>query len=109
MSQMNIAYKLAEAEATERPRGASRWRSELPKTLLSWVLPLGILIAWSVATKREWVPPQILPAPSAVSATLLEQLRSGDLFMHVGISMGRVAGGFALGGLLGLGLGVAMG
>src|SRR6188768_4279565 len=58
---------------------------------------------------RHWAPPQILPAPRLVAQTLGELISSGELLQHVGISLARVAGGFLLGGALGLVLGTAMG
>jgi len=77
--------------------------------LVPWLFPALLLFTWWLASQRGWVASQILPAPRVVLATLLEQVRSGDLFVHVGISLGRVAGGFALGAVVGLALGAAMG
>jgi sulfonate transport system permease protein len=76
---------------------------------LGWILPALLLLLWNVAAAREWAPSQILPAPKAVGETLLEQIRSGDLFTNAGISLARVGAGFALGSAIGLVLGVAMG
>ncbi len=67
------------------------------------------LVLWSVASRHEWVASQILPAPAAVWQTLLEQIRSGDLFLNFGISLGRVVVGFTLGCIIGVLLGVSMG
>jgi sulfonate transport system permease protein len=76
---------------------------------VGWIVPSLLLLTWAVASKKQWVPPQILPAPAAVGETLLEQFKTGELFKHFGISLGRVAGGFALGSASGVVLGVAMG
>jgi sulfonate transport system permease protein len=73
------------------------------------ILPLGLLALWSLASARHWAPPQILPPPATVGTTLFEQLRSGDLLLNLGISLGRVAAGFSAGGAFGLILGVSMG
>ena len=73
------------------------------------LLPLLLLAAWALTSARGWVAPQILPAPHRVWNTLLEQLRSGELLSHVGISLGRVAQGFLIGSGLGVITGVAMG
>jgi sulfonate transport system permease protein len=72
-------------------------------------LPAALLGLWALAAARAWAPPQLLPAPRLVGETLLDLVRSGDLFSNLGISLVRIAGGFALGSLLGLLLGVAMG
>jgi sulfonate transport system permease protein len=73
------------------------------------ILPAALFGVWAVASARHWAPPQILPAPSSVWQTLLEQLQSGDLFAHLGISLARVTAGFLVGGAIGMALGVAMG
>lgn len=93
------------------PRGAATTikAARARPSLIGWIVPSLLLLAWAVAAKKEWVAPQILPAPAAVAQTLLEQVKSGDLFVNFAISLGRVAGGFALGGAIGVGVGVAMG
>jgi sulfonate transport system permease protein len=109
MTQAEVAYKLGEP-VVESPvviRPASlRARG---RTSLGWLLPAALLGLWALAAAREWAPPQILPPPRLVGETLLDLMRSGDLLSNLGISLVRIAGGFALGSLLGLLVGVAMG
>jgi sulfonate transport system permease protein len=76
---------------------------------MGWLFPGLLLAAWAIASKKELIAPQILPAPAAVAQTLLDQVESGELFTNFAISLARVAGGFVLGGVLGIALGVAMG
>ena len=113
MLQVNTEHNLGafdSAGPSNGPVRTSRPRSGLLLAKgLGLLVPASLLFAWSVASARHWVPPQILPAPASVVDTLLEQLRSGDLFVNMGISLGRVAAGFAVGGALGLVLGIAMG
>jgi sulfonate transport system permease protein len=95
----------------------SRAPDSPPSQRLSWqrsraiglIFPALLLIAWALASARSWVAPQILPPPASVGETLLEQLRSGELLLNIGISLARVAAGFLVGGGLGLALGIAMG
>ena len=47
--------------------------------LFALILPLLIVIAWSLITAREWVDPLILPAPTAVLFALGKLLTSGGL------------------------------
>ncbi|MGT2489852.1 ABC transporter permease [Cupriavidus basilensis] len=77
--------------------------------LLAWPVPLALLLAWYVAARFAWIPPQVLPAPDAVWHTLAELYQSGELQANLAVSALRVAGGFALGLAGGLALGVAMG
>jgi sulfonate transport system permease protein len=100
-------------ELRAAPVARERWEGRVVRRALRFgtglVLPLGVLVLWSIASTREWAPPQILPAPGLVRDTLIDELRSGDLASHVLISLERVLGGFFLGTLGGLLLGAAMG
>ena len=114
MSQLEVPFGIA-TSAGERPTHPGRssaetkQRAKVRPSLMGWVVPALLLAVWTLASSKQWVAPQILPAPAAVAQTLLEQVKSGDLFSNVAISLGRVAGGFALGGLIGVGAGIAMG
>jgi sulfonate transport system permease protein len=111
MAQTDLAYKIAAADSTAQstPAAPSKSYSKLLSPALGWVVPVATLALWSVASRHEWVAPQILPAPGTVWQTLVEQARSGDLFVNFGISLGRVLVGFTLGCVIGVALGVAMG
>lgn len=107
--QTDIAYKLAPPRAALGGGDAARLWSKAASVALGLFVPAALLIAWSVASERELVPPQILPAPGAVWATLVDLVRTGDLPLNVAISLGRVLGGFVAGSAVGLLLGVGMG
>src|SRR5688572_15879590 len=116
MTQAHIAYKLEEAAEESRSLVAGKARAgwhwsgaALRGAALGWYLPLLTLGVWTLAAHREWAPPQILPAPALVARTLTELVASGELLSNCLISLARVAAGFLAGGLLGLGLGAAMG
>jgi sulfonate transport system permease protein len=114
MAQLEVPFEIA-TSAGERPThpgrapASTRKRVKARPSLIGWAVPASLLALWTLASAKQWVAPQILPAPLAVAQTLLEQVKSGDLFVNFGISLGRVAGGFALGGLIGVGVGIAMG
>ena len=80
-----------------------------PRLLLPWIVPVGILIAWSAASATRVISPQILPAPRVVGETLLDLARTGDLWRNGVVSLGRIAAGFLLGCGVGLTFGTAMG
>jgi sulfonate transport system permease protein len=109
---LETPYKLDAAPASRRPSspaaGGRVARSAL-RFVLGLVFPVALLVLWSVASKHEWAPPQLLPAPDLVRDTLLDEIRSGDLASNVVISLERVFGGFFLGTSAGLLLGAAMG
>jgi sulfonate transport system permease protein len=109
MVQMDSPYKLPIA-STEKPRGwASRLLARLLNASLGLALPVALLLLWSLACKHEWVPPQLLPAPDMVRDTFVDEVRSGDLWANVRVSLERVVVGFAAGSGAGLVLGTAMG
>jgi sulfonate transport system permease protein len=51
----------------------------------------------------------VLPAPSRVLETAVDMARTGDLFVHLGVSLLRAAVGFVIGGSIGLVLGIVVG
>lgn len=70
------------------------------------LVPVLLLGLWYVATLRQWLPEQILPAPQLVWSTTVELWQSGDLQFHFLVSTKRIFWSVALGVSLGLGLGV---
>lgn len=79
------------------------------KRVTSWIVPLAILIAWQLASDFDLLKAQILPAPSAVALAAWRMARTGELWTHIEVSAGRAFAGFAIGGGIGLMLGVANG
>lgn len=76
---------------------------------LALLLPAAILYLWQLAADHEWVSPLLLPAPAMVLQALVDLHDSGELWDHLGISLGRVGWGYLAGVALGLTLGAAMG
>lgn len=110
MSQTHNVLEVAPATAVSKPAASLRGLSALlGRSAGGWLFPLALLSLWQAASAHEWVAPQILPAPFVVWSTLLEQFASGDLLSNVGISLQRIALGFAIGAVLGLTLGACMG
>lgn len=88
-----------------RPSGRSAvWRA--PAGL---VLPLALLTAWQGATQADLVSPLILPTPHDVALAFLDMARDGTLAANLGISLRRLAAGYALGAGAGLALGAVTG
>ncbi|MCE4537058.1 aliphatic sulfonate ABC transporter permease SsuC [Pelomonas sp. P7] len=77
--------------------------------LLPWLLPAALLLAWEVASRQGWLAARILPEPAAVLAAFWQLLRSGELAHHVAVSSLRAFSALALGGSLGLALGLLTG
>ena len=76
--------------------------------LLRLILPVAFLIAWWAAATASPGIASVLPAPHRVFDALFQEAASGALGAHVLASLERAVGGFAIAGLLGVGLGLAM-
>ena len=93
-----------------RARGRIAWRGEkLWRGFIPWLLPLGLLLLWQVATSAGWLAPQILPTPLTVWSTFVDLIVGGDIVAGLAISLRRITVGFALGAATGLAAGVALG
>ncbi|MBS0367682.1 MAG: aliphatic sulfonate ABC transporter permease SsuC [Proteobacteria bacterium] len=74
-----------------------------------WILPILLLAAWQTASSLGWLSTRILPAPWDVLKAFVTLAESGELWNHMRISTLRALSGFALGGGLGLLLGLLTG
>jgi sulfonate transport system permease protein len=92
-----------------RPHRESRAFAKLLDAALPWLLPLGLLVLWQVATDAGWLAPQILPSPATVAATFVDLITGGDIIEGLAISLRRITIGFAIGTAIGLPLGVLLG
>jgi NitT/TauT family transport system permease protein len=72
--------------------------------LVSLAVLFGAWLLGSVAAG-----PQLLPGPAAVADAIATEARSGALFLHLGVTLARVAVAFALALLLGTAIGLLMG
>jgi len=108
----------AELSAALERHGAPSARPTLPwrriaarlvDAALPWLLPVALLALWFAGAEQGWISPQVLPPPQFVWDTLRDLASNGDLWLHVSTSFTRVGVGFAIGTLIGLVLGSAMG
>ncbi|PWB49716.1 MAG: ABC transporter permease [Candidatus Methanoperedenaceae archaeon] len=68
-----------------------------------------ILILWEAFPRAGLINPVLLPAASTVSIAILNLLASGEMFMHISISLKRALAGFILAVITMVPLGLAMG
>jgi sulfonate transport system permease protein len=92
-----------------RSRRRSRAFATLLHAALPWLLPLALLALWQVATSAGWLAPQILPTPATVAATFVDLITGGDILDSLAISLRRITLGFAIGTVVGLPIGIALG
>ena len=77
--------------------------------LVPWLLPVGLIAFWQIASSLGWLSIRVLPAPVDVAIAFWTLAVSGELWVHVKISAGRALAGLAIGGGLGLALGLLTG
>lgn len=70
---------------------------------------MGLVVLWEIAAQAGWLSSRILPEPLAVLKAAWHLAVTGELWVHLGVSSGRAASGFAVGGGLGLLLGLLTG
>ncbi len=78
--------------------------------VLAWRVGITVvgLALWEAISGR-WVKPFWISSPSAIWAQLMAWVDSGDLWMHVEITMTETILGFVFGAVTGIGVGLALG
>mgnify|MGYP003386588904 CR=1 FL=1 len=77
--------------------------------LVPWLVPIGLIVFWQIASAQGWLSTRVLPAPVEVMTAAWALTVSGELWTHVQISAWRAITGLAIGGGLGLVLGLLTG
>ncbi|SHK03756.1 sulfonate transport system permease protein [Roseomonas rosea] len=99
--------------ARERLAPSLPFRAALPRLNLRsyrrFLSPLVLILLWQAASMAGLIAPRTLAAPSTIIATAWELLLSGELPHHLLVSLGRVAGGLAIGVTTGIVLAVIAG
>jgi sulfonate transport system permease protein len=79
------------------------------KRLIPWIVPLLLIAVWQLSASKGWLSNRVLPAPTDVAKAFWTLAASGELWMHVKVSAARALTGLAIGGGLGLLLGLLTG
>jgi sulfonate transport system permease protein len=77
--------------------------------LVPWLVPVGLIVFWQIASSLGWLSTRVLPAPVDVVKAAWGLTVSGELWTHVKVSAGRALAGLAIGGGAGLALGLLTG
>ena len=79
----------------------------------SWLMaiasPVLMLSIWEALVRLHVLDARFFPSPSSVVVELIELVRTGELFIHLGWTIERVVIGFVLGAIPAVVLGIAMG
>jgi sulfonate transport system permease protein len=79
------------------------------RRLIPWLVPVGLIVAWQIASSLGMLSTRVLPAPVDVVKAAWTLTVSGELWTHVKVSAGRALLGLAIGGGVGLALGLLTG
>jgi sulfonate transport system permease protein len=86
-----------------------RFALRVAQRLVPWLVPIGLLLLWQIASALGWLSTRVLPAPLDVVKAAWTLAASGELWTHVKVSAGRALLGLGIGGGLGLALGLLTG
>jgi sulfonate transport system permease protein len=90
-------------------RRALSWKVAGLARLAPWTVPVMLIAVWQIAAQLGWLSSRVLPEPWAVLKAGWALALSGELWTHVKTSTGRALSGFAVGGGLGLLMGLLTG
>lgn len=99
-------FPVAEPGRALLPHG---WAASVLRRGLPWLVPALILLLWELASRSGWLSSRVLPEPLAVVAAFRTLALSGELWQHTAVSAWRALAGLAIGGGLGLLLGLLNG
>jgi ABC-type nitrate/sulfonate/bicarbonate transport system permease component len=89
--------------------GDQRSMRRLAERTLSFLSPIFLLIGWEALVHLRILDARFFPAPSQVAGTFWSVLSTGELVMHIGISMQRSVLGFVIGAAPAILMGLSMG
>ncbi|TGD86380.1 ABC transporter permease [Mycolicibacterium sp. CH28] len=79
------------------------------RTIVRWASPAVLLVLWQLGSAIGLISQDVLPAPSLIAEAGVELIRNGQLVDALRVSGVRVVEGLILGGVIGVGLGTAVG
>src|SRR5882762_132758 len=85
------------------------WSSDVCSSDLRVLALIGLVVLWEALARAGAVPVLFLPSPVGVLREGWDMLLSGELLVHLGASLQRLAWGFVIGSVLGIAIGVAVG
>jgi sulfonate transport system permease protein len=97
------------ANAGNAPRAVRTFARAIWRRLAPWLVPIGIFVVWEIAAKSGALSTRVLPEPLAVVRAAWSLIESGEMWQDVRVSTWRALSGFAIGGGIGLVLGLATG
>lgn len=104
-SSSNLPYRPKQSSASKAIAKAK----EIFGNIVPWLFPIFLVVLWQLAVQFGWLSTRILPAPTTVVSAAIKLAQSGELATNFKISASRALTGFAIGGSIGLVLGLLNG
>jgi ABC-type nitrate/sulfonate/bicarbonate transport system permease component len=83
--------------------------SPTTERILSLLSPIILLLIWEAASWAGKIDLRFFPAPSAIFTEMEHMIESGELWMHLSISLQRIGVGFLIGAVPGIVIGLGVG
>ncbi|WP_102026310.1 ABC transporter permease [Salirhabdus sp. Marseille-P4669] len=93
----------------EKEDWKKRQRNNRLKKILTISSPIFVLLLWEILSRTAIIDPRFFPPPTVILSTLYDMAASGELLEHVKISLYRILGGFLLGVIPAIALGLLIG
>lgn len=87
----------SEVVSATRPKSARTPNGTAVRFLLGIAPPILLGLGWELAVWAGWAQGRLMPPPSRIFETLYELAVTGELWIHIAVTLGRVGAGFALG------------
>lgn len=87
----------------------SAWSIETKERLLAIGSPVALLVLWQILSWLNVLDARFVPSPITIFEGGIVLVRSGELWTHLSVSLWRLIGGFLVGTIPGIALGLIMG
>ena len=77
-------------------------------TFMRWGILAALLLVWEVLARLGIIDAFLLSSPSRILATLIDLNKTGELWLHVGVTLAETMAGFVIGSVLGIVLAVML-
>ncbi|GGH87587.1 NitT/TauT family transport system permease protein [Pullulanibacillus pueri] len=109
MEKSISTYKMTQSESVEQQLWKKSVRRNRAFKALTIASPILLLIIWEILSRTAMIDPRFFPPPSLIILEFFHLGATGQLFHHVGISLYRIVGGFFLGVIPAIIIGLLMG
>ncbi|MDB5589790.1 ABC transporter permease [Enterovirga sp.] len=104
MSDAGLSVAAAEDSHPAAPtgQGARGGRARWARPLAGLLLPVGLALGWELAVRFGLAQGRLVPPPSRIWETFLRLADTGELGLHIGVTLWRVLVGFGAGAVAGI-------